>query len=45
MATLTGSTWWCELCRVEVWVCDVPKWQRHMVCRKWMVRVRPRAQR
>jgi hypothetical protein len=45
MSPSGGSTWWCELCQVEVWVRYVPKRQRHAVCWKWMVRVRPRAQR
>jgi hypothetical protein len=34
-----GSTWYCELCRVSVWVAYVPKRLRHVVCRKWMTRV------
>jgi len=38
MATPTGSTWWCELCQLEVWVAHQPKRLRHVVCRKWMVR-------
>jgi hypothetical protein len=45
MATLRGSTWYCELCQIEVWVHHVPKRLRHVVCRKWMVRVRLREQR
>jgi hypothetical protein len=45
MATLRGSTWSCELCQIEVWVRHVPKRLRHVVYRKWMVRVQPREQR
>jgi hypothetical protein len=45
MSAPTGSTWYCERCQIEVWVRHVPTRQRHRVCRKWMVRVRPRAQR
>jgi hypothetical protein len=36
--TPSGSTWWCELCQVTVWVGHAPKRLRHTVCRKWMVR-------
>jgi hypothetical protein len=25
MATLTGSTWYCELCQLEVWVANMAK--------------------
>jgi hypothetical protein len=45
MATPTGSTWYCELCQVEVWVNHVPQRWRCRMCRKWMVRVRLSAQR
>jgi hypothetical protein len=43
MSPSGGSTWWCELCGTAVWVRHVPKRLRHVVCRKWMVRVQPRA--
>jgi hypothetical protein len=42
MSPSGGSTWYCELCQVTVWVAPQPKRLRHIVCRKWMVRVRPR---
>ena len=35
-----GSTWFCELCQVEVWVRHQPQRQRCKRCRKWMVRTR-----
>jgi hypothetical protein len=38
----SGSRWYCELCHVEVWVAYQPKRLRHVVCRKWMVRLSPR---
>jgi hypothetical protein len=38
MATPKGSTWWCELCGIEVWIRGTPKRQRCASCRKWMVR-------
>ena len=41
MAISAGSTWWCELCQVEVWVAHQPTRLRHVVCRKWMTRVWP----
>jgi hypothetical protein len=37
----SGSTWWCELCQVEVWVAHVPKRLRHAACQKFMTRVWP----
>jgi hypothetical protein len=36
--TPSGSTWWCTLCQIEVWVRHSPKRLRHTVFRKWMVR-------
>jgi hypothetical protein len=45
MSPQTGSTWYCELCQVEVWVRHVPKRRRCRLCRKWMVRVWPHTQR
>jgi hypothetical protein len=45
MVPLTGSTWYCELCHVMVWVAHIPTRLRHALCRKWMVRVRLREQR
>jgi hypothetical protein len=45
MSPQMGSTWYCELCQVEVWVNHVPMRWRCRRCRKWMVRVRPREQR
>jgi len=41
MAPSGGSTWYCELCQVTVWVAHQPKRLRHVVCRKFMTRVRP----
>jgi len=34
MAPSGGSTWYCELCQVTVWVAHQPKRLRHVVCRK-----------
>jgi len=39
MSAPTGSTWFCELCRVEVWVRHVPTRLRCRLCRKWMTRL------
>jgi hypothetical protein len=36
----SGSTWWCELCMVEVRLVHVPTRWRCRLCRKWMVRKR-----
>jgi hypothetical protein len=35
-----GSTWWCELCQVTVWVRHVPKRWCCRLRRKWMTRTR-----
>jgi hypothetical protein len=40
MSPQTGSTWSCELCQVTVWVRHVLTRLRHVVCRKWMTRIR-----
>jgi hypothetical protein len=41
MATPMGSIWWCELCQRTVWVAHQQKRLRHVVCRKFMTRIRP----
>ena len=45
MAPSTGSTWFCALCGVEVWVARQLKRRRCRLCRKWMVRVWPHTTR
>jgi hypothetical protein len=45
MATPTGSTGYCELGQVAVWVRHVPQRWRCRMCRKWMVRVWPQGNR
>jgi hypothetical protein len=34
MSDQTGSTWWCALCQVTVWVRHAPKRRRYQRCRK-----------
>jgi hypothetical protein len=40
MSPPTGSTWWCELCRVEEVLAHHQKRRRYRLCRKWMTRTR-----
>jgi len=36
----TGSTWFCEVCMIEVWLAHQPKRRRCRLCRQWMTRTR-----
>jgi hypothetical protein len=38
----SDSVWWCALCQVTVRARGVPKRLKHVVCGRWMERLRPK---
>jgi hypothetical protein len=35
-----ASLWYCELCKIQVWIKGRPSRLRHAVCRKWLTFVK-----